>query len=1036
MNADRAYQNVSRLSPIVQVDGEKCVNCHTCISVCPVKICNDGSGDFVNVDPDRCIGCGRCLEVCTHNARTLQDEFPEFLKASENGEPMVAIVAPSVVANFPDQYLHLNAWLKSLGISAAFDVSFGAELSAKSLVEHLKGNHEAPVIASPCPAVVSYVEIYQPGLLPHLAPIDSPMLHTVKMIQRHYSQFANHRLVVVSPCPSKRREFEASGIPSLHISFAAIDRYLRQKGICLESFGPSAYESPAPGVGLFFPAPGGLMKTVERWLPEIRDVTRRIEGQDTLYDYLESLDTAIDAGESSLPVLIDCLNCQHGCSLGPASALRDQAPDVSEAFLRTRYAKVAKSSEIGGRDVELEAAIEQHWDGCTELRTFQDRSMGAYVKRPSERRRTKILRSMHKHSENDLFNCCSCGYRSCEMMVLAIHNGLNRPENCHHYLIRERELARAQVTEYQTHLEDMVAQRTLELEEANARLRQEMADRKKAQAAFRDSDQKVRDVLRGTPIAQFVIDKEHRVICWNGAIERLSGIPCTEMLHTSDHWRAFYAEPRPCLADLLVDNRLDLIEQHYGSEYRRSSLVDGAYEASGFFPDMGENGKWLSFIATVIKDSRGATVGAIETLEDITERKLAEDALAKSQRRAEEANLAKSEFLANMSHEIRTPMTAILGFTEILASGCPKDCVFGRTALQENLETISRNGEALLTIINDILDLSTIEAREVKLQIGPCAPLQVATEVVGLLKEEAHRKGLALSLELESPIPQTIQSDTKRFRQILVNLVGNAIKFTEAGQVRVVLRLRRHRNDPAQLECDVVDTGIGISTGQREQLFRAFSQADNSSTRRFGGTGLGLVISRQLARLLGGDISVHSEEGAGSRFRFSVAAGSLDNVSLIDRADDETLSPERHCRAQSARLPELEASVLLAEDGVDNQRLISLFVRKSGAKVSIASDGKAALEAAQRSREEGQPFDLILMDMQMPVMDGYEATRRLRDADWTGPIIALTANAMTGDREKCLAAGCDDFLTKPITRQGLIEEMAKHLSQQGAQAKK
>ncbi len=892
------------------------------------------------------------------------------------------------------------------------------------------------MIASPCPAVVSFVEIYQPGLLPHLAPIDSPMIHTVEMIRRNYSEFADHRLVVVSPCPSKRREFEASGVPSLQISFASIDRHLGQNGICLESFGPSAYDSPAPGTGLFFPAPGGLLKTVERWMPEVRDVTRRIEGQDTLYEYLESLDTAIGAGESSLPILIDCLNCQHGCSLGPASALRDQAPDVSEAFLRKRYAKIAKSSEIGNNDAELQAAIQQHWNGHSERREFQDRSLDACVKHPSERRRTKILRSMHKHSEDDLFNCCSCGYRSCEMMVLAIHNNLNRPENCHHYLIRERELARAQVTEYQAHLEDMVAQRTLELEEANARLRQEMTDRKKAQKAFRDSDQKVRDVHRGTPIAQFVIDREHRVICWNRALEQLSGILCKEMLNSSDHWRAFYAEPRPCLADLLVDDRLDLIEQLYGSRFRESSLVEGAYEAWGFFPEMGENGRWLSFIATVIKDAKGAIVGAIETLEDITERKLAQDALTESQRRAEEANQAKSEFLANMSHEIRTPMTAILGFTEVLSSGCPKNCEFGRTDLQENIRTISQNGESLLTIINDILDLSTIEAGEVRLQIGPCAPLPVAIEVVNLLKEEAHRKGLALSLELESPIPTTIQSDTKRLRQILVNLVGNAVKFTEAGQVRVVLRLRRDRNAPPHFECDVIDTGIGISVPQEEQLFRAFSQADNSSTRRFGGTGLGLVISRQLAQLLGGDISVHSEEGVGSRFRLAVAAGSLDGVSLIDRINDDAPCTERPATAQSPTLPELDASVLLAEDGLDNQRLISLLLRNSGAKVSMAPDGKAALETALHSRESGEPFDVILMDMQMPVMDGYEATRELRDAEWTGPIIALTANAMTGDREKCLAAGSDDFLTKPITRRVLVEGIVRHLSQLTSQATK
>ena len=1017
----------SQLSPVVHVDGEKCVNCHTCISVCPVKICNDGSGDYVNVDPNRCIGCGRCLGVCSHNARLLQDQFEEFRQGCRNGEPMVAIVAPSVAANFPDRYLHLNTWLKSQGVAAVFDVSFGAELAAKSLAEHLRVNHQTPRIASPCPAVVSYIEIYQPGLVPHLTPVASPMIQTVRMIRRHYSQFADHRLVVVSPCPSKRREFEASEIPALHFSFASIEKHFRKNGVCLESMGPSAYDSPAPGEGVFFPAPGGLLKAVERWLPGIHEVTRRIEGQETLYNYLESLECAIAASESSLPVLIDCLNCQHGCSLGPASALRDLAPDVSEACLRKRLTDHRDPTDAENRDTELRVAIDRYSQGISEPRGFRDRSVGAHVQHPSKRRRVKILRAMHKYSEEDLFNCSSCGYQSCEMMVLAIHNDLNRPENCHHYLIRERELARAQVTEYQTHLEDIVAQRTTELQEANEKLRQEMADRRKAQEAVSDIDQKLRDILQGTPIAQFVIDKEHRVICWNKAIEQLSGISCKEMINTSDHWRAFYPVARPCLADLLVDNRLDVIEYHHENECRASSLVEGAYEACGFFPNVGPNGKWLSFIAAAIKDARGTVVGAIETIQDITERKLAEDALAESQRRSEEANRAKSEFLANMSHEIRTPMTAILGFTEILTSGCPKNCDFGKTALQESLQTVSRNGTALLAIINDILDLSTIEAGEIRLHIGPCEPLQVATEVANLLKEEAHRKGLALSLELESPIPQTIESDTKRFRQILVNLVGNAIKFTETGHVRVVLRLRRNRHAPTQLECDVIDTGIGIREAQMGQLFHAFSQADNSPTRRFGGTGLGLVISRQLAQLLGGDITVRSKEGEGSRFRLSVDVGSVEDVSFVDRLDHDSSFSENTPSVHSQPASELNANILLAEDGLDNQRLVSLLLRKSGASVSVAPDGKAALEAAFRSRENGEAFDVILMDMQMPVMDGYEATRQLRDAGWTGPIVALTANAMTGDREKCLAAGCDDFLTKPIARRTLIASIVKHL---------
>ena len=745
MNVQGTDDTRSSLSPVVQVDGEKCVNCHACIAVCPVKICNDGSGDYVNVDPDRCIGCGRCLEACTHDARYLQDHIEDFFEACRDGQPIVAIVAPSVVANFPGRYLHLNGWLKSLGVSAVFDVGFGAELAARSLAECLNTDARRPLIASPCPAVVSYVEQYRPALLPYLAPVDSPMVHTVKMIRNHYPQFLDHRIAVFSPCPAKPREFEAARIQSIHITFASIARHFRGSGLDLDDFAAAPYDGPSPNTALFFPAPGGLLRTAERWIPDLCSNTRRIEGQETLYSYLETLDTVIASGESSLPMLIDCLNCKHGCNLGPASALRNQAPDVSEAFLRERFRERESATEARdatARDGEIRRTIERYWDGSGETRVFRDRSGNARVNHPTAEQRTQILRSMHKYSAKDLFNCCSCGYQSCEMMVLAIHNGLNRPENCYHCLIRERERARAQVTEYQTHLEEMVARRTAELRDANEKLRREMADRRSAQEAVEDRDQKLRDILQGTPIAQFVIDKDHRVIHWNRALEQFSGLPVEKMIGTRNHWQAFYSSPRPCLADLLVDNQTAAIQEYYSAQLQKSSLVEGAYEGSGFFPNSGNGGRWLSFIAAIIKDGKGVVVGAVETVEDITARKRAEEALAESQRRAELANKAKSEFLANMSHEIRTPMTAILGFSDILLEEANVD-----HAPPEHIEairTIQRNGQYLLDLINDILDLSKIEAGKLDL------PQRLLVGAVRRGRHPQHLQGRVLAVIVQA----------------------------------------------------------------------------------------------------------------------------------------------------------------------------------------------------------------------------------------------------------------------------------------------
>lgn len=380
---------------------------------------------------------------------------------------------------------------------------------------------------------------------------------------------------------------------------------------------------------------------------------------------------------------------------------------------------------------------------------------------------------------------------------------------------------------------------------------------------------------------------------------------------------------------------------------------------------------------------------------------------------AEAASRAKSEFLANMSHEIRTPMTAILGFSDTL-----RDMVTEEKEL-ESIAIIQRNGEHLIDVINDILDLSKIEAGKLSVQPQPVSTQQIVEDVVSLMRIRAEVKQLQLLVEYDGPMPHQIQTDPTRLRQILVNLVGNAIKFTDVGTVRVVARLLDKHTDAPKMQFDVVDTGIGISEEQRAQLFLPFSQVDTSSTRDFGGTGLGLAISHRLARKLGGDICVRSRLGEGSTFSLTVATGPLDRTSL---ADDPipTVPPRRPVETPAVTDVKLECRVLLAEDGADNQRLVSFLLRKAGAEVVLAENGKVAFDLAMTEEQRGTPFDVILMDMQMPVMDGYRATRLLRESGYAHPIIALTAHAMSDDRSKCISAGCDDYTTKPINRTELI----------------
>lgn len=397
--------------------------------------------------------------------------------------------------------------------------------------------------------------------------------------------------------------------------------------------------------------------------------------------------------------------------------------------------------------------------------------------------------------------------------------------------------------------------------------------------------------------------------------------------------------------------------------------------------------------------------------------------MAKLFEAAEAANRAKSEFLANMSHEIRTPMTAILGFAEMLLSAAGIDNELAEHV--EAIRTIQRNGQYLLGLINDILDLSRIEAGKVNLDRIACSPAEVFGEVVTLMQVRAEAKNLPLTLEYSGGVPEWIHCDPLRLRQVLINLVGNAIKFTETGSVRVVASLVRKPAGPPLLRIDVIDTGIGLDAQQIARLFRPFSQVDSSAARKFGGTGLGLVISKRLTEMLGGDIAVSSAADKGSTFSVTVDCGDLAGVRMLE-SPMKTPAPAEPSVVKTIPDAHLDGRILLAEDGPDNQRLICFLLKKAGAEATVVDNGQLAYELALAARDRGDPFDVILMDMQMPVMDGYEATRRLRAAGYTLPILALTAHAMAGDDAKCLAAGCDGYLTKPVDRGKLVAAVGQY----------
>ena len=438
----------------------------------------------------------------------------------------------------------------------------------------------------------------------------------------------------------------------------------------------------------------------------------------------------------------------------------------------------------------------------------------------------------------------------------------------------------------------------------------------------------------------------------------------------------------------------------------------------------------VSFSASIIRDEQdeqdeqdetNTIHGIVCVAQDRREWQRAQEALRRAKAAAEAANQTKSLFLANMSHEIRTPMNGVMGMAEVLLNTELSD------KQQRFVTTIQRSGESLLTIINDILDWSKVEAGKVSLEYANFGVRQTVTEICDLLTPQAQTKGIRLVCDIDAAVPAVLVGDPYRLRQIFMNLIGNALKFTDQGEITVRVSLVEKTVDTVVVQFAVQDTGVGIPLEAQAGIFDAFSQADNSTTRKYGGTGLGLALTKQLVKLMGGEIGVESQPDMGSTFWWTAHLGKA--------AAPNGVSSASCSEGLAAALGEATAQILLVEDNPINQEVALTMLEMLGCQVTLVSDGRAAVETAVRDT-----YDVILMDCQMPELDGFEATSVIREhealtpARTRIPIIAMTANAMQGDREKCLATGMDDYLSKPFTQGELQTVLLRWLPQRLAQS--